>query len=347
MDPDRFDTGAFGGRPPRGRGNAAMPARVLNFPGGGALEVTVKSERLIEVGGRKLLVRRSGAGPPILLLTGMGMSLAAWTPFLRHLRGFECIEVAMPGSGGTVARKPVLTMPKFAALARGLLDRLDIARADVLGLSFGGLVAQQLAHDAPTRVRGLVLVSTLCGLGGVPSNPASWWNAMLSGVWPPSGGQGPQRLARRWSRVIQRELRAGWATGPRLGGLAEQIAAASLWSSLGWLPRLTQETLVITGTADALVPAANASILACQNASSPDSPCPRGRAPVPVGSGGGGGPGRLRLPALARAYSDQRGRRARLTHGSGTATAQSAWRQVRHIDRVASARWRPASVSPR
>ena len=262
MDPDRFDTGAFGGRPPRGRGNAAMPARVLNFPGGGALEVTVKSERLIEVGGRKLWVRRSGTGPPILLLTGMGMSLAAWTPFLRHLRGFECIEVAVPGSAATVARKPVLTMPKFAALARGLLDRLDIARADVLGLSFGGLVAQQLAHDAPTRVRGLVLVSTSCGLGGVPSNPASWCNAMLSGVWPPSGRQGPQRLARRWSRVIQRELRAGWTTSPRLGGLAEQIAAASLWSSLGWLPRLTQETLVITGTADALVPAANASILA-------------------------------------------------------------------------------------
>jgi pimeloyl-ACP methyl ester carboxylesterase len=155
-------------------------------------------------------------------------------------------------------------MPKFAALARGVLDRLDIARADVLGLSFGGLVAQQLAYDAPTRVRGLVLASTSCGLGGVPHNPASWCNAMLSGVWSPSGGQGPLRLALRWSQVVQRELGAGWATGPRLGGLAEQIAAASLWSSLAWLPRLTQETLVITGTADALVPAANASILACR-----------------------------------------------------------------------------------
>src|SRR6185295_13883835 len=52
---------------------------------------------------------------------------------------------------------------------------------------------------------------------------------------------------------------------------------------------------------------------------SPDSPCPRGRAPVLVGSGGGGGPRRLGLPALARAYSDQRGRPARLTHGSETA----------------------------
>ncbi len=88
VDPDRFDTGGFGGRPPRGHCDAAMPARVLNFPGGGALEVTLKSERLIRVDGRQLLVRRSGTGPPILLLTGMGMSLAAWTPFLRHLRGF-------------------------------------------------------------------------------------------------------------------------------------------------------------------------------------------------------------------------------------------------------------------
>jgi poly(3-hydroxyoctanoate) depolymerase len=262
VDADRFDTSAFGRHPTRGRDNGAMPARVLNFPGNAALEVTAKSERLVQVGGRKLLVRRSGTGPPILLLTGMGMSLAAWTPLLRHLHGFECIEVAMPGSGGFVARQPVLTMPRFAALARGLLDRLDIARADVLGLSFGGLVAQQLAYDAPTRVRGLVLVSTSCGLGGAPSNPVSWGNAMLSGIWPTSGRQGAQRLARRWARVIQRELGAGWATGPRLGGLAEQIAAASLWSSLPWLPRLTQETLVITGTADALVPAANASILA-------------------------------------------------------------------------------------
>jgi pimeloyl-ACP methyl ester carboxylesterase len=73
---------------------------------------------------------------------------------------------------------------------------------------------------------------------------------------------GSQLLARRWSRVILRELGAGWASGPRLVGLAEQIAAASLWSSLPWLSRLTQQSLVITGTADSLVPAPNASILA-------------------------------------------------------------------------------------
>ena len=242
-------------------------------------------------------------------------------------------------------------MPRFAALARQLLDRLDIARADVLGLSFGGLVAQQLARDAPTRVRGLVLVSTSCGLGGVPSNPASWWYAMLSGVWPTSGGQGPQRLVRRWSRVLLRELGAGWAAGPGLGGFAEQIAAASLWSSLPWLPRLTQETLVITGTADPLVPAANASILASRMP----------RAQIYRVHGGGHmclldraaevGPCCRRLPGLARAYSHQRGCRVRLTRGSklqrhkvsgGKSDISTVWRRLAggpHLFRHGAPAW--------
>jgi len=262
VDADRFDTGAFSGHPRRRHDKGATPATVLDFPRGSALAVGRKSERFLRVGGRKLLVRRRGTGSPVLLLAGIGMPLNAWGPLLRHLHGFECIEVAMPGSEGFVPRHPILTMSGFTELACQLLDRLGIGKTDVLGLSFGGLVAQQLAYDAPTRVRGLVLASTSCGLGALPNNPVSWWSAMLSNVWSASGGQGPRPSLYRWPRARLRELRTGWSTVPRLGGLAEQITAASLWSSLPWLPRLTQETLVITGTADAVVPAANASILA-------------------------------------------------------------------------------------
>jgi pimeloyl-ACP methyl ester carboxylesterase len=61
---------------------------------------------------------------------------------------------------------------------------------------------------------------------------------------------------------MMREFGAGWATGPRLKGFLEQTVAAAPWSSVPWLPQLTQKTLVIAGTADALVPFANASILA-------------------------------------------------------------------------------------
>ena len=201
-------------------------------------------------------------GPPILLLNGMGMSLSTWAPLDRHLDGFDRIRVGTPGNGGILARQPVLTMRNFAAMVGHLLDQLAIERADVLGLSFGGMVAQQFAHDMPTRVRRLVLASTSCGLGGAPSNPASWWNAMLADMWPTPSGWGPRWLARQWSQLMLREFGDRWASGPRLSGFAEQIAAASLWSSVAWLPQLTHETLVITGTADALVPSANASILA-------------------------------------------------------------------------------------
>jgi pimeloyl-ACP methyl ester carboxylesterase len=259
VDPDRFDTEGFA--IPRQEA-AVAPQRAYGCLRSVPLNVTMEWERLIRVGGRHLRVRRSGTGPPILLLNGMGMSLATWSPFERYLDGFDRIKVGMPRNGGILARQPVLTMRNFAALAGDLLDQLAIERADVLGLSFGGMVAQQLAHDLPTRVRRLVLVSTSCGLGGMPSNPASWWNAMLADTWLTSSWWDPRWPARQWSHLMMREFGARWATGPRLRGFAEQIAAASLWSSVPWLPQLTQETLVITGTADPLVPAANASILA-------------------------------------------------------------------------------------
>jgi poly(3-hydroxyoctanoate) depolymerase len=226
------------------------------------LHVTMESERPAWIEGRLLRVRRSGTGPPILLLNGMGMSLSTWSPLDRHLDGFDRICVGTPGNGRILARSPVRTMRDYAALLGDLLDELAIERADVLGLSFGGMVAQQFAHDMPTRVRRLVLASTSCGLGGAPSNPASWWTAMAAEISRTSSGWGPRGMASQWSHLMQREFGARWASGPRLSGMAEQVAASSLWSSMAWLPQLAQETLVITGTADALVPSANASILA-------------------------------------------------------------------------------------
>jgi poly(3-hydroxyoctanoate) depolymerase len=224
--------------------------------------VTPMSEQLIKVGQHYLRVRRSGVGSPLLLLTGINMSSASWLPLERRLGGFDRIRIGLPGVGGPLARQPLLTMRSFASLAGSVFEQLGIQRADVLGLSFGGMVAQQLAYDMPAEIRGLVLVSTSCGLGAVPSNPASWWNAMLTDDWVTPAAWSPYGLFTRWSAVMLREFGAGWATGPRVKGIVEQIVAAAAWSSLPWLPQLTQETLVITGTADALVPFSNTSILA-------------------------------------------------------------------------------------
>jgi len=216
----------------------------------------------VRVGGRRLRVRRTGYGPPLLLLNGVAMSLATWDPLVRELDGFDCIGVAVPGFLEPGRSQPVLTMRGFATLIRDLLDQLGVERADVLGLSFGGMVAQQLALDAPERVGSLVLVSTSCGLGGVPSNPLSWWNAVLQDGSPLSAVWGPLWLARQWTAVLRREFGAGWAHGLSLDGLAQQFASAALWSSLPWLPKLEQDVLIVAGTADALVPPQNANILA-------------------------------------------------------------------------------------
>ena len=169
MDPDQFDTDDIAvPRQPSGP-NRRRAGRSSRSHRGVAPDVTPVSERLIKVGRHHLRVRRSGAGPPLLLLNGMGMSSAAWLPLERHLGGFDRIRIGLPGAGGMLARQPLLTMRNFASLAGSLFDQLAIERADVLGLSFGGMVAQQLAHDMPAQIRNLVLVSTSCGREGIPA----------------------------------------------------------------------------------------------------------------------------------------------------------------------------------
>ncbi|WP_168710537.1 alpha/beta fold hydrolase [Mycobacterium intracellulare] len=221
-----------------------------------------ESVRLVRVGGRRLRIRRGGAGPPVVLLNGIAGSPATWKPLERYLDGFECIELALPGRPDGIAWQPVLTMAGFAALVSDALDELGIDRAHVVGFSFGGMVAQQLAYDAPDRVRGLVLVSTICGLGAVPSDPLSWWKAIQEDALPAPLGLAPQWLAWQWFRAARREFGVSWSHGVRPDELVQRVTATSLWSSLPWLPRLSQEALVITGTADAVAPPENADIVA-------------------------------------------------------------------------------------
>lgn len=218
------------------------------------------SKQIVRVAGRRISVSRSGTGSPLLLLNGMGRSPATWTPLQEHLEGFECIRVGMPGYPDTVGRPPVLTMQGFAALVIGVLDELGIGRADVLGYSFGGMVAQQLALDAPARVRRLILVSTACGLGSTPSSPAAWWSAMFYDA--PSFNCGPLWFTRQWHLMMRREFGPDWAKRLWPNEFAQQFVAASSWTSLGRLGRLPHQTLVVTGTADALVPPENATVLA-------------------------------------------------------------------------------------
>src|ERR1700677_648681 len=120
---------------------------------------------VVQVGEIELDYERTGAGPPLLLIMGMsGTSLSWGEPFLEELRrDFDVIAYDHRGVGASSRLQGPLTIRQMAADAAGLLDALELGSAHVLGISMGGMVAQELALAAPERIRTLTLGCTYCG----------------------------------------------------------------------------------------------------------------------------------------------------------------------------------------
>ena len=225
--------------------------------------------RHLQVDGLRLRVGLQGSGRPLLLLMGIGGNIEMWAPFERALdaRAHQTITVDAPGTGGSTSYRLPRRMPGLARTMERLLDALGHERVDVLGVSFGGVLAQQLAHQAPDRVRRLVLAATGPGLGGIPGSP----RALLALATPRRYHQ-PDYFRRVAGRVYGGAARrdpdatlhgslARFAHAPPIGGYLAQLYAISGWTSLPWLHRLSQPTLVIAGDDDPIVPPANGRIL--------------------------------------------------------------------------------------
>lgn len=230
--------------------------------------------REVRIGRRVLQVSdRPGFDPdatPLLLLMGLGGNLQMWEPLRSRLAeagGMRTIALDLPGTGGSPASRVPRPLPLLARLTRQLADHLGIGRFDVMGLSWGGLLAQQLALTSPRRVRRVVLASTNYGLGSVMGTPASM-RALFSLDRYRSASSfseamrsfGGSNLA---GDVIAAEhLAARLAHPPSTRGYYHQMVAPAGWSSLAALPLLRQDTLLLAGDADTATPAANARIMA-------------------------------------------------------------------------------------
>jgi pimeloyl-ACP methyl ester carboxylesterase len=178
-----------------------------------------------------------GEGDPLLLLNGATRPLESWGPFTRALSGRTIVSFDAPGVGGSPTPVLPLSIPALAGLAASVLDEVGLDGADVLGFSYGGAVAQQLAVQAPARVRRLVLVSTSCGMGATPGSRLA-----LPGLRSTSGlGGGPR------ADVV--------------GALWHALAFSS-WSSIPFLGAIRAPTLVVSGYRDRVVPPANSALLA-------------------------------------------------------------------------------------
>jgi poly(3-hydroxyalkanoate) depolymerase len=226
--------------------------------------------RVLTVGGRVLRVAvRDGnpQTPPLLLCNGIGVSLELLQPFVDAIDpGRPVIRFDMPGIGGSPAPVVPYHLTTLPSLLAGLLDQLGYARADVLGISWGGGLAQQFALSRPDRVRRLVLVATAPGSLMVPGNPR-----VLLRMLTPRRHRDPGYAARiagelyggsaRNNPALARDLlHATTRLGPARGYYYQLLATLG-WTSLPRLMRLRPPTLILAGDDDPIIPVVNGRIM--------------------------------------------------------------------------------------
>jgi poly(3-hydroxyalkanoate) depolymerase len=221
-----------------------------------------------DVRGQRLRFAVRGSGPPLLLIMGIGGHLEMWRPLIVELGAFQTIVFDMPGCGRSPTSRRPMRMGQLARLVEGLLDHLDLAQVDVLGFSYGGFVAQQLALQARSRVRRLVLAATSAGALSVPPPPHNIVRMMTPARYSSEAHfrrAAPSLFGGRIARdtaVLDAHFADRKAHPPSLGGYLSQLYSAWGWSSMPWLWRLRQPTLVMAGADDRLVCLANARALA-------------------------------------------------------------------------------------
>jgi poly(3-hydroxyalkanoate) depolymerase len=224
----------------------------------------------IDVGGQRLRVAVQpgrGEGPPLLLLNGIGANLEVFQPFVDALgAGIEAIRVDLPGAGGSPAPLIPYSIWGLSRLLARMLDQLGYRQVDLLGISWGGAVAQQFAHQHADRCRRLVLVSTGTGAIMVPGRPC-----VLLQLASPQRYLDPAYMATVAPRLYGGRVRsdpefaANYSREVRSGGMMGyfwQLLGMAGWTSLLWLHRLRQPTLILTGRDDPIVPPINGGIMA-------------------------------------------------------------------------------------
>jgi poly(3-hydroxyalkanoate) depolymerase len=233
-------------------------------------------DALVEVRGRRLrvAVRRSRAsastGPPLLLINGIGAPLELLDPFVAALPvDREVVRFDPPGIGGSPDAALPYHLTTFTPVIGDLVRVLGHDRVDVLGYSWGGQLAQQLAVTRPALVRRLVLVATATGVLSVPASPRVL-SRFLHPRFPKDPAEAVRVAAALYGGTVRSHPERAAAVLALIGaslrthrrGYNQQLTAAAGWTSLPLLRMVRARTLVVAGDDDPIIPWANARLLA-------------------------------------------------------------------------------------
>jgi 3-oxoadipate enol-lactonase len=226
----------------------------------------------VELAGTELHYERSGSGEPLLLIQGMSGNHLAWgRPFSSLLeRDFEVIAFDNRGIGLSRPVSEAFSIAEMAADTAGLLEALEIESAHVLGISMGGMIAQELALAQPQRLRSLTIGCSYCGgEGSQLMDPADFQGlveAMASGD--------RQRVYRAMYELnLSPGFRADESRFAEFVAMAEALPAARETIELqvqaivahdtrDRLAEITVPTLVIHGTVDRVLGYPNGPLIA-------------------------------------------------------------------------------------
>lgn len=198
---------------------------------------------------------------PILFFNGIGANIEAMAPMAELLDDRDFITFDMPGIGGSpdpVVPYNAISMARIAAL---LLDRFEMPVADVMGVSWGGAMAQQFALQNSARTNKLILVATSAGMLMVPGNPKA-----LVKMADPRRYIDPDFMAKHFKTLYggmvgNKAEHINRLKPPSKTGYFYQLMAMMGWTSAPFLPFMKTETLIMMGGDDQIVPVANGKFL--------------------------------------------------------------------------------------
>ncbi len=204
------------------------------------------------------------AGTPLLIFNGIGASAGLLHPLFQRLN-VPVLTFDLPGVGGSKTSFRPRRLWQFARLARKLLADLEIEQCHVMGISWGGGLAQQFAWQYPSITQRLVLAATSTGSLMMPPKPgvilrmATPMRYLSAGYFRRIAGEiygGDFR-----DDAVLREHHARRMTPPSIVGYLSQLYALSGWTSLPWLHQIRAPALILAGEDDPIIPMTNARIL--------------------------------------------------------------------------------------
>lgn len=218
---------------------------------------------------------RPGTGTPLVLCNGWGSNIEVFDDLVEALPRRPILRFDVPGSGGSPRPPRPWRLPRIAELVEGLWDHYGLERVDLFGYSWGGALAQELVKRNPDDVRRLVLAATTTGHLMVPAQPnivpAFFDRRWITNWQRPERFFGRDFACRVAPRLFggERLRRDPMAILPLLRKLKEPSTKTMLWQALGafgwtslpWLRKLTQPTLILAGWTDQVIHPLNALIL--------------------------------------------------------------------------------------